>query len=157
MKKLHKSITSLFLAGAITLAATTATSKKAEAGIIIGLTGGIAGALVGLTIASAGFFWGIQSEDLNLKAGALFVLDEQLKSNELTSIIGKKYPELDSYLVEEIANLIAKNANLVEFNADNFKEIVLSEEELSSVLEVLNLTNPALSEQIRFDLTQSSI
>ncbi len=157
MKNLHKSLTSFFLAGAITLAATTATSKKAEAGIIVGLTAGVAGALVGLAISSAGFFWGIQSEDLNWKAGALFVLDEQLKSDELTSIISQKYPELDSYLVEEIANLVAKNSNLVEFNANNFKEIILSEAELSPVLEVLNMTNPELSEQIRVDLTQSSI
>jgi hypothetical protein len=39
----------------------------------------------------------------------------------------------------------------------SYLEIIHSEDELSSVLEVLNLTNPALSEKNRLDLTKKEL
>ena len=71
--------------------------------------------------------------------------------------IAEKYPELDSYLVEEIAALIKEKANFVEVNADGFKDVVLSEQELSPVLDVLSDSNPELANKIKNDLTKKMI
>ena len=158
MKKMNKSISTLCLALAIAIGANTVTTKKAEAGIIIGVsTAGVGAALIGLGITAAGFFWGIQSDDLNWKAGALFVLDNEVETNKLSAIISNKYPELESYLVEEIAQLAIDNSNLVEFNAEGLKEVLIPEAALAPVLELVSLTNSELATKIKSDLTKSSL
>lgn len=158
MKKMNKSVSTLCLALALAVGANTVTTKKAEAGIIIGaFTAGVGTALIGLGVSAAGFFWGIQSDDLNWKAGALFILDHEVESSKLNAILSKKYPELESYLVEEITELAINNSNLVEFNAQGLKEVLIPESELEPVLEVLSLTNPSLAKTIKADLTKSSL
>jgi hypothetical protein len=133
-------------------------SQKANAGIIIiaaTSTAAVVGPVVGLGLASAGFFWGIQSDDLNYKAAALFILDNQIETNKVESIISARYPELDSYLVSEIANSVIEESNLVEFNQDGQKTLKLDENKLSSVLEILSVTNPDLSQKLRSELIEN--
>lgn len=152
MKKL---LSSSLIALSITFGSSALPSQNANAGIIIGCaTATIIGPLIGLTMSSAGFFWGIQSEGLNPGAAILFVLDNDLESGKLSDMIAKKYPELDSSLVEELSNIVQDNARNVEFNEEGLKEVVVSENDLSSILEVLAVTNSALSEKIRQDFTQ---
>ena len=133
-------------------------SQKANAGIIIiaaTSTAAVVGPVVGLGLASAGCFWGIQSDDLNYKAAALFILDNQIDTNKIESILSSRYPDLEPYLVSEIANSVIDESNLVEFNQDGKKNLKLDENKLSSVFEVLNVTNPELSQKIKSDLIKN--
>jgi hypothetical protein len=104
-------------------------------------------------MSSAAFFWGIQEEGLSWKVAALFVLDENPSSQEMQDLIGKLYPDLETYLVDELAQLLVSKANKVQMNEKGFKEIVLSEEDLTAVLEVLSDTNPDLGVRLKNDLT----
>jgi hypothetical protein len=158
MKTMSKKLTSLFLTATLILGANTITTKKADAGIIVGLaSGGVLGPLVGLGLCATGFFWGIQRDDLNVAAAALFVLDEELNSEKLSDMILKKYPELESYLADEIATLAVQNSTLVEFNAEGLKDVVLSESELAPILEIVQITNPELAKTIKNDFSKSSL
>ncbi len=154
---MKNTIKTLSLALAIILSTNTISVKKAEAGVIIGVaTAGVGGALVGLTLSAAGFFWGIQSEDLNWKAGALFVLSEEVEAQNISQQLQTKYPALESYIADEIAHLVVINSNLVEFNKDGLKDVIIPEQELSEVLELTSMLSSQLAEQIKADLTQSS-
>lgn len=154
---MKKIIQSLSLGLALVLATQTVSVKKAEAGLIIGVaTAGVGGALVGLTLSAAGFFWGIQSDDLNWKAGALFILNEEVEANNISQQLSSKYPELETYLAEEIAQLVIKNSNLVKLNQDGLKEVIIPENELAEVLEIAEAMNPELAQKLRSDLTVSS-
>jgi len=69
MKNFTKFAKSLTLALAITLGASAVPTQKAEAGIIvIAASGGVLGPLIGLSMSATGFFWGIQTDDLNILA-----------------------------------------------------------------------------------------
>ena len=153
MKKL---LSSSLIALSIILGAVSLPSQNANAGIIIIALPlpGVIGPLIGLTMSSGGFFWGIQYEGLKPAAAILFVLDKDLESGKLSELIANKYPELDSYLVEELSNIVLDNASTVEFNEKGLKEVVVSESDLSSVLDVLNVTDTALAEKIRLEFTQ---
>jgi hypothetical protein len=154
---MKKIIQSLSLGLALVVATQTVSVKKAEAGVIIGVaTAGVGGALVGLTLSAAGFFWGIQSEDLNWKAGALFILNEEVEANNISQQLSSKYPELETYLADEIAQLVIKNSNLVKLNQDGVKEVVIPEDELAEVLEIAEALNPNLAQKLKNDLTVSS-
>jgi hypothetical protein len=158
MKTISKKLTNLFFAATLIFGVNTITTKKADAGIIVGLaSGGVLGPLVGLGLCATGFFWGIQRDDLNVAAAALFVLDEELNSEQLSDLILKKYPELESYLADEIAGLAVQNSTLVEYNAEGLKDIVLSENELSPILEIVQITNPELAKAIKIDFSKSSL
>ena len=154
MKKIIQSIS---IGLALVVATQTVSVKKAEAGVIIGVaTAGVGGALVGLTLSAAGFFWGIQSDDLNWKAGALFILNEEVEANNISQQLSSKYPELETYLADEIAQLVIKNSNLVKLNQDGIKEVVIPENELAEVLEIAEAINPNLAQKLKNDLTVSS-
>jgi hypothetical protein len=154
---MKKIIQSLSLGLALVVATQTVSVKKAEAGVIIGVaTAGVGGALVGLTLSAAGFFWGIQSDDLNWKAGALFILNEEVEANNISQQLSSKYPELETYLADEIAQLVIKNSNLVKLNQDGVKEVVIPEDELAEVLEIAEALNPNLAQKLKNDLTVSS-
>jgi hypothetical protein len=155
MKKL---LSSSLIALSITFGSASLPSQNANAGIIIGCaTATIIGPLIGLTLSSAGFFWGIQSEGINPGAAILFVLNKDLESGKLTEMIANRYPELDSYLVEELSNIVQDNASNVDFNEKGLKEVVVSVDDLSTVLDVLAVTNSALAEKIRLDFTQPTL
>ena len=154
MKKL---IQTFSISLALMVSLNTITVKKAEAGVIIGVaTAGVGGALVGLTLSAAGFFWGIQSEDLNWKAGALFVLNEEVETQNISQQLQSKYPALESYLADEIANLVISNSNLVELDDKGLKEVIIPADELEEVLAITGMMNPELAGQLKADLTQSS-
>jgi hypothetical protein len=106
-------------------------------------------------MSSAAFFWGIQEEGLNWRVAALFVLDENPSSQEMQDLIGKLYPDLETYLVDELAHLLVTKSNMIRMNEKGIKEIVLSDEDLTSILEVLSLTNPDLGIRLKNELTTS--
>jgi hypothetical protein len=157
MLNLKKIFINSLCALSIVVGSSAITSEKANAGIIViasTSTAAIVGPVIGLGMTSAGFFWGIQSDDLNYKAAVLFVLDTQIETNKLESILSARYPELDSYLVNELASLMVEESSKVEFDHEGKKLINLREEKLASILEVLENTNPELSQQIRSELTK---
>jgi hypothetical protein len=154
---MKNTIKTLSLALAIIFSTNTLSVKKAEAGVIIGVaTAGVGGALVGLTLSAAGFFWGIQSEDLNWKAGALFVLNEEVEAQNISQQLQTKYPALESYIADEIAQLVVGHSNLVEFNQNGLKEVIIPEDQLNEVLELTSMLNSDLALQLKSDLTLSS-
>jgi hypothetical protein len=149
-----KSIPALMISASLAGAIATP-SHNANAGIIIGVAvPGVISALVGLSITSAGFFWGIQDEEkLNWKAAVLFVLSEKMNADTIKGALAQKYPNLDSSLADELSSLIVQESAQTEMNSDGMKKVVLSELSIASVLSVLSVTDPALGEQIRNDLT----
>jgi hypothetical protein len=139
-------------------AATVAPNSDAKAGIIIGVAvPGIGSALVGLTITSAGFFWGIQSNDLNYWAAALFVLDQDANPDGLRSALEKRYPGLDPALALELGQLISNKAAQVDQNGHGLKEVILSEAEIAPILQILEETGSDLGNRLIQDLTRSSL
>ncbi len=139
-------------------AATVAPTSDAKAGIIIGVAiPGIGSALVGLTITSAGFFWGIQSDDLNYWAAALFVLDQDATPEGLRSALEQRYPGLDSAVALELGQLISNKASQLERNGQGLKEVVLTEAEIAPILQILEETGSDLGERLSQDLTRSSL
>ena len=153
---MKKFISSSLLALSLFSGARSFPAQRAHAGIIVGVaTATIIGPLIGLTMSSAAFFWGIQEEGLNWRIAALFVLDENPSSQEMQDLIGKLYPDLETYLVDELAHLLVTKSNMIRMNEKGIKEIVLSEEDLTSILEVLSLTNPDLGIRLKNELTTS--
>jgi hypothetical protein len=166
MKKMKKSISSSLLALAISFGAATAPVQKAEAGAIVmaaastvalPVTLAVVGMFGGFGASVFSVYWAIDHREKSWAALGIFMLDEHLETGMVNTIIAEKYPELDSYLVEEIAALIKEKANFFEVNADGFKDVVLSEQELSSVLDVLSDSNPELANKIKNDLTKKMI
>jgi hypothetical protein len=162
MKKMSRSISSSLIALAISFGAATVPVQKAEAGAIVmaaastvalPVTVAVIGMFGGFGASVFSVYWAIDHREKSWAALGIFMLDEHLETGMVNTIIAEKYPELDSYLVEEIAALIKEKANFVEVNASGFKDIVLSEQELSPVLEVLSAANPELAEKIKKDLT----
>jgi hypothetical protein len=139
-------------------AATAVPTSSANAGIIIGVAiPGIGSALVGLTITSAGFFWGIQSDDLNYWAAAMFVLDQDAHPEGLRSALEKRYPGIDSAVALELGQLISNKAAQLERNGQGLKEVVLTEAELGPVLQILEETGSDLGARLIQDLTRNSL
>jgi hypothetical protein len=159
---MKKTIMHLLLAISILFGSTALTSKKANAGVLImtaasvyaGPVLGIAGMIGGFGISVTSIYWTIENLDKAWLGWGLFMLDEQIESNKVEAMISKNFPELESYLVTEVAGLVREKSNLVELNSDGFKEVVLSEEELAPVLDVLTATNPELAIELKNKLTQ---
>jgi|APGre2960657468_1045069.scaffolds.fasta_scaffold28223_3 hypothetical protein len=155
---MKKFISSSLLGLALISGAMSLPSQHAHSGIIVcAATATIVGPLIGLTMSSAAFFWGIQEEGLNWRIAALFVLDENPSSQEMQDLIGKLYPDLETYLVDEVAQLLVTKAHGAQMNEQGIKEIVLSEEDLSPVLEVLSDSNPELGVRLKNDLTTTTL
>ncbi len=155
---MKKFISSSLLGLALISGAMSLPSQRAHSGIIVcAATATIVGPLIGLTMSSAAFFWGIQEEGLNWRIAALFVLDENPSSQEMQDLIGKLYPDLETYLVDEVAQLLVTKAHGAQMNEQGIKEIVLSEEDLSPVLEVLSDSNPELGVRLKNDLTTTTL
>lgn len=159
---MKKTIIHLMLALSILVGSSAVTTKKANAGVILMATAslyagpvlGIIGMVGGFGITVTSIYWTIENLDKATLGWGLFMLDEQVETNKVEAMISKNFPELESYLVNEVAGLVRAKSNLVELNSDGYKEVVLSEEELSPVLEVLAMTNPELGEELRNKLTQ---
>ena len=155
---MKKFISSSLLGLALISGAMSLPSQRAHSGIIVcAATATIVGPLIGLTMSSAAFFWGIQEEGLNWKIAALFVLDENPSSQEMQDLIGKLYPDLENYLVDEVAQILVTKSNMIRMNEQGIKEIVLSEEDLTPVLEILSDTNPDLGLRLKNDLTTTTL
>ena len=155
MKNTKKLIKTLALTIALTLGTSAIPSQKAEAGIIvIAAPLGLIGPLIGLSMVATGFFWGIQTDEINYYAAGLFLLDEKTNQNDLTQILAARYPELDSFIIEELASLAVKKANVTNFNQEGLKEISLEEAELAPVIELIAQTNESLAQQVLKDLTK---
>jgi hypothetical protein len=85
------------------------------------------------------------------------MLDNEIANNETSQIISQRYPELDSYLVSELALLIEDKAKDLNFKNNSYNEIVFNSHEIESILVVLNETNPELAKVLAKDLTTSSL
>jgi hypothetical protein len=142
-------------------------SKNANAGVIVGVAASTSPVLpVALAVAGHVFamgavitsvYWAIDNRDKAWWAWGLFMLDEEIANNQTTSIISAKYPQLDQYMVDELASMIEQKSQQLDFSQNTFNEIVFSKNELSSVLSILNEVNPELSQQIEKDLTTKAI
>lgn len=155
---MKKIITTTALALSLTFSATMIPVKNANAGIIIGCaTATVIGPLIGLTMSAAGFFWGIQQEGLSWPVATLFILDEKLDTQNVENALISRYPELDSFIVRDLAEMIVTKGASKEANSKGLKEVILSEEELASVLEIVELNDAKLAAQMKLDLTTSSL
>lgn len=155
---MKKIICNSLLAFTLIFGSVSLPNQKAHGGIIIGVaTATIIGPLIGLTLSSAGFFWGIQEDGLNWKAAVLFVLDEKLSNQDMQEVVSKLYPDLEAYLVDEVAQLLAAKSEVLPMNEKGIKDLVLSENDLAPVLNVLAEINPELGIRLRNDLTKPSL
>lgn len=160
---MKKSVTSALIALSILFGATTIPAKKANAGVLIMTTSflyggpilGIAGQFIGFGTSVTSIYWTIANLDKAWWGWGLFMLDEQVTPDNVEQLISTSYPDLESSLVKEISSIILDKANLVQLNPKGYKDIVLTEEELSPVLDVLSATNPELGQQLKSDLTKS--
>lgn len=158
MNSIKKKITTALVALSLMIAAVAAPTHNANAGIIIGaFVPGVGSAVVGLLMAGAGFFWGMQSDGLNVGAGALFVLDEKGGTDKITRGLSERFPQLDSFVVYEIAQLVAQKGLSLEQNSQGLKEVVLTEAELAPVLEIVEAQDLAAAGELRRQLTTSSM
>jgi hypothetical protein len=167
MNILKKPLATLAIATTIAVGAMTLPAKDAKAGVIIGVAActvpaipaalAIVGPFVGMGAVITSVYWAIDHRDKSWWAWGLFMLDEEIQNGQVSTLVAQKYPELDSYLVEELSTLIkdkSQNATLV---VEGYKEIVFTKEELSPITNVLKESNPELSNKIEQELTGKSL
>jgi hypothetical protein len=155
---MKKMITTSALALTLTLSSALMPINKANAGIVIGCaTATIIGPLIGLTMSAAGFFWGIQEEGLSWQVATLFILDEKLDGQNIENALSARYPDLDSFIVRDLSEMILIKAQEKKSDERGLKDITFSENELSSILEIVQMNNASLAAQIKKDLTISTL
>jgi hypothetical protein len=155
---MKKIITTSALALTLTLSSALMPINKAHAGIVIGLsTATIIGPLIGLTMSAAGFFWGIQEEGLSWQVATLFILDEKLDGQNIENALSARYPDLDSFIIRDLSEMILIKAQEKKADERGLKDITFSENELSSILEIVQMNNASLAAQIKKDLTISTL
>jgi hypothetical protein len=167
MNNLKKRVLKICLCAILAITSTVATPKKAEAGVIIGVAGSTvtvipvalaaAATIAGMGAVITSVYWAIDNRDKAWWAWGLFMLDNEIANNETSQIISQRYPELDSYLVSELALLIEEKAKDLSFKNNSYSEIVFNSQEIESILQVLNETNPELAKVLAKDLTTTSL
>jgi len=167
MNNLKKRVLKICLCAILAITSTVATPKKAEAGVIIGVAGSTvtvipvalaaAATIAGMGAVITSVYWAIDNRDKAWWAWGLFMLDNEIANNETSQIISQRYPELDSYLVSELALLIEDKAKDLNFKNNSYSEIVFNSQEIESILQVLNETNPDLAKVVAKDLTTTSL
>lgn len=164
MKTMKKKMTSAALAALLTLSA-IAPTKDAKAGAIVAAVGstvampvalGITAIFAGFGTSVASIYYAIAHRDKSWWCYLFFMLDADLNSEKMESLVSQRYPGLDASLVSEISSLILNKAQTTETTAEGVKDVILSESELAPVLSVLTVTNPELGTLIKQDLTQAS-
>jgi len=162
MKNMKKVLASSFLSASLILGATLAPVKKADAGVIVMAAGSTVAMPAGLAIAGmfGGFgaavfsiYWAIDYRDKSWYALGIFLLDEHINDNEVSSIIAARYPELDSFIIDEISNLIIKHASNVQMTENGFKEVTIPVEELNEILSIVEESRPEFASQLLKELT----
>ena len=162
MKNMKKVFASSFLSASLILGATLAPVKKADAGVIVMAAGSTVAMPAGLAIAGmfGGFgavvfsvYWAIDHRDKSWYALGIFLLDEHINNSEVSSIIGARYPELDSFIIDEISDLIINHASNVQMTENGFKEVTIPVEELNEILLIVEESRPELASQLLKDLT----
>jgi hypothetical protein len=162
---MKKKLTTLLIVLGLVVGSLGIPTKKANAGVIVmtasfiygGPIIGIVGQILGFGVSVSSIYWSIANLDKAWLGYGLFMLDEKLDSENVEKMISNNYPELDSYLVQEISDLIMEKANLVEMNPKGIKEVILTEQDLESVLDILAITNPGLVNKLMTDLTKSNM
>ena len=166
MKMLSKSVSSTMLALSLALGSAVMPVKKANAGVIVAAAAstvalpvaiGVVGLFAGFGTSVFSIYWAIDHREKSWYAYGLFMLDQHLENDQINMIIAERYPQLDSYLIEELSNLIRENSSLVAFNENGYKEIILTENQLAPVLEILENENSELAAQIKKDFSRSSL
>jgi hypothetical protein len=158
---MKKKMTSLMLVMAMSLSLTLTPTKKAHSGVLIMTASavyapiviGVVGQFVGFGISVTSIYWTIENLDRAWLGYGLFMLDEQVNTSRTQELIAQNYPELEGYLVKEIAHAVEAKANLVEMRPEGHKEVVLEEGDIAHVLEIVSLTKPDLAEKLKNDLT----
>ena len=162
MKNVKKFLASSLLSASLILGATLAPVKKAEAGVILMTAGATVAMPAGLALAGmfGGFgavvfsvYWAADHRDKSWYALGLFLLDEHINNNEVSSIVAGRYPELESFIVDEISELIVKHSANVLMTQNGYKEVVIPESELQDVLAIVADSQPELAAQLVKDLT----
>lgn len=162
---MKKSVSSLLIALTLVFGSLSIPVKKAQAGVLVmtasflyaGPIIGIVGQFVGFGASVTSIYWTIENLDKAWWGYGLFMLEEHLDTENVEKLIANTYPELDSFLVKEVSGIILERANLVEMNPEGVKEVILTEQDLESVLDILAMTNPRLGQKIKVDLTSSNI
>jgi hypothetical protein len=166
MKKMKKALTSAALALSIGFGGASLPAKDANAGMILMIAGstagvpaalGVAGLFGGFGMVVTSVYWGIAHADKAWYAWGLFMLDEQVRSGKVSEAIQEKYPEMDASIANELAQIAAAKIAAAPKADGDYQEILFTEAELSTVLNVLDVTQPELAQRVRQDLTQSSI
>jgi hypothetical protein len=158
---MKRKITSLMLATVLSLGVAITPTKKAHGGVLIMTASavyapiviGVIGQFVGFGISVTSIYWTIENLDRAWLGYGLFMLDEQINTTRTQELIAQNYPDLDGYLVKEIAHAVEAKANLVEMRPEGHKEVVLEEGDIAHVLEIVGLTKPDLAEKLKIDLT----
>jgi hypothetical protein len=165
MNSMKRKVCTLILSTSLILGAAI-TPKKAEAGVIVAAASSlyvtipalaIAGMIGGFGTAVGSIYYAIDHRDQSWWAYAFFMLDTDLKSDDVKRRIEHRYPGLDSALVGEIAARVTAKAAQVGFNEQGIKDVVLSEAELQPVLDLLAETDPVLGAALKQDLTQATL
>lgn len=125
----------------ISLSCMFAPVKKAEAGFVIGITGGTAtGVLVMLGGAGLGFgspLFENMSNKINM-GGVVFLLGVAVMildtdADVLNRSLAQEFPTMPDYIISEATEMIKEKASLIPFNPEGVKAVSLSEAEFAEL------------------------
>lgn len=125
----------------ISLSCMFAPVKKAEAGFVVGITGGTAsGVLIMLGGAGLGFaspLFENMSEKINM-GGVVFLLGVAVlvldaDSDTLNSNLAQEFPAMPDYIINEAAEMVKEKAALIPFNPEGLKAVSLTEAEVAEL------------------------
>src|SRR5690606_11564829 len=125
----------------ITLSCMLAPTKKAEAGFVVGITGGTAsGVLIMLGGAGLGFaspLFENMSQRINM-GGVVFLLGVAVMmldtdADTLNTSLAQEFPAMPEYIIKEASQMITEKASLIPFNPEGIKTVSLSEAEFAEL------------------------
>lgn len=125
----------------ISLSCMLAPVKKAEAGFVVGVTGGAAsGVLIMLGGAGLGFaspLFENMSQKINM-GGVVFLLGVAVMvldtdSDVLSSNLAQEFPTMPDYIINEAAEMVKEKAALIPFNPEGLKTVSLTEAEFTEL------------------------
>ena len=184
MKKMGKKFNAALLALTMTVGSMTYPTKDAKAGVVIAAIGGLASDGTGAIVLPAGvaiammfggvglfsfscyaFLDKIEVGDNKAAAKALTFLTldapNQANSNEdmLRRGFMKSYSDMNItvYQSQDLADLVIAKLNTIKAMPTQTTEIVFTRDELSPVLETMEIANPELAQKVISDLTQYSL
>jgi hypothetical protein len=162
MKKTKRFFATTLLSVSLLAGALLAPVKKADAGVIVMTATSTVAMPVGLALAGLfgglgtvvfSIYWAIDHRDKSWYALGLFMLDAHISNNEVSKVVAAKYPELDSFVVDELSRLIILHESDVLMGADGYKEVLIPESDLRPILDIVAETHPELADKLFKDMT----